>query len=617
MAAVPDILFSNPLGLLALLSIIPLIILYLLRPKTIDLNVPSLLFFLKREQERNKLSLLLRKLIRDPMFLIQLLVLILLSLAIAGPYILEERVSGQHTVIVIDNSASMQANGRLDTAKELAAGRLSTVNSVVWAQNVPVLALKEGDGRRAGEVIELTPQRAVPSDVGAAITFAERLAGPGGTVLVFSDFAALSGDDPLVAKGLAEQNGVRVEFVQVGEVSGNVGIVNGWLDTEDGRYNLNMAVKNFNDKDEKIKLDILKGDEKRGGSLTVPAHSTRAYVVTGLGAGLTQVSIDNGGSMTIDDTAYVYIPTTPGGRILFVDARDQNPTKTALGLLGADIDYRTSLPGDLSGYGVVILGVVDNSSLGRGAAGTLTVFVENGGTLAATASHGIMHIPDGLLPANLTGMSNETDIRTVSESPLTGTIPFSDVEVVRHIRGTVPEGVTVLVEADDGSPVLSYWHRGSGTAVFIGLNDITGDDAWSGFASLPEFPLFWKNLLEWTGGTDVEENNVRTGTVIRLPSNQTVTCPDGSTLTTSSLWVDQAGVYSVGSQVVSANLYDARESDVDDFSIDAGDITSKYTRRPDVVRTETEKELLPYLIWVVLGLLLLELIIIYRRRELF
>jgi hypothetical protein len=114
LAAIPDVLFSNPLALLALASIIPLIILYLLRPRTVNLDIPSLLFFLKREQQRNKLSQLLRKIIRDPLFIIQLLVLILLSIAAAAPYIMEEKVSGQHTVIVIDNSASMQAGGRLD-----------------------------------------------------------------------------------------------------------------------------------------------------------------------------------------------------------------------------------------------------------------------------------------------------------------------------------------------------------------------------------------------------------------------------------------------------------------------------------------------------------------------
>ena len=622
LAAISDILFSNQLALLALASIIPLIILYLLRPRTIDLDIPSLLFFLKREEQRNKLSLLLRKLIRDPLFLIQLLVLILLSLAAAAPYIMEEKVSGQHTVIVIDNSASMQAGGRLDEAKAMAADRLSAVNSVVWAQNVPVLAVKEGDKTRTKEVIAITPQRAISADIAAAITYSQRLAGPGGTVIVFSDFATWSGNDPLVAKGLAEYNGVRVEFVQVGGKSSNIGIVNGWLEVKDGAYNLNLAVKNFNDRKATVSLDIKTGNEQRGGTLSIPAGSTRAYIVQNLKTGITEISITGGGELNIDDTAYVYIPVAAEGRVLLVETMEQTATRTALELLlpAGDVEYSSSLPPDLSGYGIVILGMVDNNSLGPDPAAILTGFVDNGGVVIATASPGLAHIEGSLLPINITGMSNETDLKLIQENPITAGIPVTDqkvdLEVVQHIRGSAPEDVTVLMEASDDSPMLSYRRQGEGTVVYLGLNDVTGDDAWSGFAAMPQFPIFWKQMLNWLGGTDSSEHNVRTGTVIRMPSTQTITYPDGSTLTSSSLWVDQAGLYHIGPQVIAANLYDARESDVNEISLDASSVTSRYIERPEVVREDVKKDITPYLIWAVLGLIILELIIIKRRREL-
>ena len=629
LAAIPNVLFSNPLALLAFASIIPLIILYLLRPRTIYRDIPSLLFFLKREQQHNKLSLLLRKLIRDPLFLIQLLVLVLLSFAAAAPYIMDERVSGQHTVIVIDNSASMQAGGRLDEAKDLAAERLSKLNSVVWAQNAPVLALKEGGSARAKEVIAPTPQRAISADIAAAITYSQRLAGPGGTVIVFSDFASWSGNDPLVAKGLAEYNGVRVEFVQVGEKSNNIGIVNGWLEVKDGAYNLNLAVKNFNDRKATVSLDIRTGNEQRGSTLSIPAGSTRAHIVPNLNTGITEITITNGGELKIDDTAYVYIPVAARGQLLLVDPREQTatktPTMTALELLlPAEVEYSSSLPPDLSGYGIVILGMVDNNSLGPDPAAILTGFVDSGGVMIATASPGLTLIGGSLLPINITGISNETDLKVVRENPVTAGIPMKDqeddpkvdLEVVRHIRGSAPEDVTVLMKASDDSPMLSYCRQGEGTVVYLGLNDVTGDDAWSGFAAMPQFPIFWKQMLNWLGGTDSSEHNVRTGTVIRMPSTQTITYPDGSTLTSSSLWVDQAGLYHIGPQVIAANLYDARESDVNEISLDASTVTSRYIERPEVVREDVKKDITPYFIWVVLGLIILELIIIKRRREL-
>ena len=46
--------FETPFALLALLSVIPLIILYMLRPKPKVLSIPSLMFVLKLERERKK-----------------------------------------------------------------------------------------------------------------------------------------------------------------------------------------------------------------------------------------------------------------------------------------------------------------------------------------------------------------------------------------------------------------------------------------------------------------------------------------------------------------------------------------------------------------------------------
>ncbi|NOR59218.1 MAG: hypothetical protein GQ469_01090 [Methanosarcinales archaeon] len=341
-----------------------------------------------------------------------------------------------------------------------------------------------------------------------------------------------------------------------------------------------------------------------------------------LKTGITEISITGGGELKIDDTAYVYIPVAAEGRVLLVDTREQTPTRTALELLlpAGDVEYSSSLPPDLSGYGIVILGMVDNNSLGPDPAAILTGFVDNGGVVISTASPGLAHIEGSLLPINISGMSNETDLKLIQENPITAGIPVTDqkvdLEVVQHIRGSAPEDVTVLMEASDDSPMLSYRRQGKGTVVYLGLNDITGDDAWSGFAAMPQFPIFWKQMLNWLGGTDSSEHNVRTGTVIRMPSTQTITYPDGSTLTSSSLWVDQAGLYHIGPQVIAANLYDARESDVNEISLDASSVTSRYIERPEVVREDVKKDITPYLIWVVLGLIILELIIIKRRREL-
>src|SRR5574341_919749 len=118
--------FANQAGLYALLSIIPLIIIYLLRPRPLKIKIPSLMFLM------------------DPLFLIQLLVLTLVSLAVAAPFIMaDEEAGGGHTVIILDASASMQADGRFEKAVAEAGKFLSSKNTIILAESVPVAVMKE------------------------------------------------------------------------------------------------------------------------------------------------------------------------------------------------------------------------------------------------------------------------------------------------------------------------------------------------------------------------------------------------------------------------------------------------------------------------------------------
>ncbi|MDL5503738.1 MAG: hypothetical protein QSU88_11030, partial [Candidatus Methanoperedens sp.] len=64
---------------------------------------------------------------------------------------------------------------------------------------------------------------------------------------------------------------------------------------------------------------------------------------------------------------------------------------------------------------------------------------------------------------------------------------------------------------------------------------------WNDFHALPEYPLFWKQMLEWiTGSLDVSEYNAKTGQYIRLPARETVKTPSES-VTTELLLLDEVG----------------------------------------------------------------------------
>ncbi|MCX6709004.1 MAG: BatA domain-containing protein, partial [Candidatus Woesearchaeota archaeon] len=129
---------GNQAGLWALLVLVPLIILYLIRPKPKLISIPSLMFFLKSSGAR-KLTSFLRQITHDWLFIIQLLLLIGLALTFSHPFTTYDHdVTASNTVIVLDVSASSQtvegARSRFDLSVAQAKKVLGVKNTVILAK---------------------------------------------------------------------------------------------------------------------------------------------------------------------------------------------------------------------------------------------------------------------------------------------------------------------------------------------------------------------------------------------------------------------------------------------------------------------------------------------------
>ena len=126
---------ANIEGLWALLALIPLIVLYLIRPRPRPMNIPSLMFFMKSSGSR-RLTSFLKQITHDWLFLIQLLLLTALALTFAHPFSnYEYDVTASNTVIVLDSSASSQvlegARSRFDLEIAQAKKSLGTKNTIL------------------------------------------------------------------------------------------------------------------------------------------------------------------------------------------------------------------------------------------------------------------------------------------------------------------------------------------------------------------------------------------------------------------------------------------------------------------------------------------------------
>ncbi|ELK52276.1 hypothetical protein D320_14086, partial [Haloferax sp. BAB-2207] len=140
--------FLFPLGLVALLGAVPLIILYLLRPEPVRRTLPTFRF-LADAAGRSASNPIFDRLLRSLLLLIQLVALVALVGSLATPYVLvPESETVQETVLVVDTSASMGVRDgggtRFDSALAAARDEVSGTTSVVAAGASADVVLRRG-----------------------------------------------------------------------------------------------------------------------------------------------------------------------------------------------------------------------------------------------------------------------------------------------------------------------------------------------------------------------------------------------------------------------------------------------------------------------------------------
>ncbi len=147
-------LYLWPFFLLLLIPVI--IIMYLLKQKAVDTPVSSL--FLWKEMYRNvEANTPWEKLKKNWLLILQIITLAVLILALASPYILSGTAGADHAIIVIDNSASMNAlydeeNTRLEYAVEEAEDYVRSLKtgtgiSIITSNSTATLVLSNSDDK--------------------------------------------------------------------------------------------------------------------------------------------------------------------------------------------------------------------------------------------------------------------------------------------------------------------------------------------------------------------------------------------------------------------------------------------------------------------------------------
>lgn len=573
--------FVFPLALLGLLSLIPLIILYMLLPKPFKITVPSVMFLVQAEESREKIYSSITKLIKDPLFLIQLLVLIMLAVAAAGPYIISHDThSDESTVIIIDASGSMQTNGRFDDAKRDAVRYLSRVNTIILAESIPVVVAENVSASEAESIINSLTPKAVTADIGSAMSAgAVALSSKGGSMYVFSDFTSWDGLNPLEAKHLLG-NGLSINYIPYGTpTDNNLGIINGYLEKSNGTYNYYFMVRNYGSGTKSVSANVTT-TIPNGTSLSyqpmtleIPGNGVETFVLRNVRSGTTEIKITAGDALAEDNAVYISIPNTQSAKALYIsDARESGklPSQIALELIPELTLISTGeIPSVISmeyQFVVVNMGahILDTAEVDA-----LHTYITNGGNIVFVGGE---YLASGnqtvnlsrMLPARI-GVTVETligeQIYAVGND-LTSDLDLNEVYVKKYLNAETRNMTATAypVMTMEGVPIVAYGPYANGTVFYFGLDDHAGDDSWNNFASFPQFPVFWIRIAEYfTGIGDISEYNVEAGTTMSFSSNTEIITPEGQIKTTRVLF-DKAGIYTIGSKKIAVNMYNDKES---------------------------------------------------------
>ena len=585
---------GNVLGFLGLLSLIPLIILYLIKPRPVNLKVPSLMFFFSREKATTAESIL-RHFHEDILFVIQLLVLSFLALSLTQPLLnVKTNAASSNIVFVLDTSASSQViesggKTRFDIAKERIKDMATSRNSLVLVKSSPVLAL-QGVGR--SELIRYL-DRLEPSDdlsdISSAIVFAAELLGENkGRVVVLSDMISTKGVSVDLGEKILEGKGIPVDLINTaGSLRRNIGIVNMVLTADTA----NLYIKNYNFNSEEVNLQV--GEELK--KLKIKARSVEPYVFNLLG-GDTQVEVQNIDDFYPDNKVIITRPYGDDLNVMLITNQASKFLKAALNSISGVKLTLAEPPVIPDGkYDVYLINDIKKETLLEGTFETLKEKVDNGnGNIVVGAWNGIENINfKGLFPGTI-NFKDGGAINIDQVTRFTKDVDFGDAKMFYALDSDEGTSIASL----NGSSVIKIFESGKGKILYYGIADADSD-----FKLSPSYPIFWNNLINYLAGrSDLNEINLRTGGTLEV-SNIT------------SINLDKTGIFNFADKKISVNLLNEKESEINLIKKDSADIKpSDYELKS--VKVDVDYDLQFYLTMFALLLIIFEFGYIKYRGEL-
>lgn len=625
--------FLAPLAFLGLLIAIPIILLYMLRLRRREVMVSSTYLWQQILQDKEA-NTPWQRLRRNLLLFLQLLILALMVLALARPFITVPTFSAGQTALLLDASASMrtldgpEGISRFEEAKQRAFEVVNTLSAgnamtVIRVGGVPEVLASYTTDR---EILRAAIQRAEPGNGTSDWLGALTLAAAGGTGV--EDFTILLIGDGGLDESLNFSSLTlpgEVSFIRVGQSSDNVALTALATRALPGQIpQLFGQITNYGDAEAEVVLNLRVDDDPvpiASQRYTVPGRSDLPIVSTealsmdfrSLQADLT-VSVNSQGRdlLDVDNTGWAVARSGGERRVLLVSDGNLFLEQVLRSMPGVDLlRGQTNRPLPTQPYDLYVFD------------GFLPTTLPDGDLF-------IINPPRGIDLFSVSGDTEETgNIRFNSNDERMAFVDLANVSVLRF-RSVTPIGnwATPLIEADGGPLLLAGEAQGRQIAVLtfnLRNSDLPLSIAW---------PVLVANLLDWFTPNQVlttsSNLNVGDAVIVRPPLDAfrvRVTKPDGTTrdlpITRDTLIytdTDLPGLYTMDvysqeevilSQVFPVNLFTAVESDITprDVTLSGRLLTGDLREEPG------QFEFWPFVALAALLVLLIEWYAYHRRLQ--
>jgi|GEM_PF-926620 len=638
--------FLNPQNVLySLAFLVPLILLYLIKPKPINVAVPSLMFILA-DMGKSNVRRFFRSIFRDVLFIIQALAIIMLSLAIAQPFInVDQESLVQQSIMVIDTSASVKAfdGDRFEAIKAAAREELADENIIILARQNPQVLDDAGEQRYsagdAADAIDDLEATDMDGDLPGALDFAAQYAGPGTKVTIISDFVLSRLENPDLVKArikVLRSKGAIVKMRSVGGDGDNVGIIGATINSQNGT--ITVKIQNFNtdpadigleynDNTIQLEKNVLEGAGRPGSLLSVSIPVVN---------GITELKLTPEDDFETDNHYYISTPESSSVNVLMIS--NDNAVRNARvipALLAAsdkvtsiNIEYATPPKIPELQHQIYIIKDLSTSLLLPGVVDDIHERVKEGAILIVFNQPGIFDtgVKD-LLPVTLKPEASAIPGRIeVLANTSTGLMrglsdPGQiDGDQLVRVQRTDDAVVHAYVITNDGAePVIAHRRVGKGFIMYYGIANRQTMDL-----DPQSYAVIWGRIIDYVV-PDLRLLNIGTGTIV-TSATKNVNTPDGKR--PSPTLATTAGIYQTGTASITANLYPlqmGRSSITEDDDVQYESLISRSAdleeESDNAALSGTEKTEVPwdlgvYLIYIGIGIMLFELLFVKLRGDL-